>query len=125
MVLDLLISASDPDGDIVTLSVRKNRLPMGATFTAAPGNPATGRFTWVPRRSQAGKLFTVNFVAADNGSPALTATESVRIGVGQYPFPNTSTDPNNPDTDHDSFSDGNEVAAGSDPLDPENIPPGL
>ncbi|MDP3938195.1 MAG: RHS repeat-associated core domain-containing protein [Deltaproteobacteria bacterium] len=32
------------------------------------------------------------------------------------------TDPDNPDTDGDSFSDGVEVAAGTDPLDPNSYP---
>jgi hypothetical protein len=32
------------------------------------------------------------------------------------------TDPNNPDTDGDGFSDGVEVDAGSDPLDPDSTP---
>lgn len=32
------------------------------------------------------------------------------------------TDPGNPDTDSDGFDDGEEVAAGSDPLDPLSVP---
>jgi hypothetical protein len=49
----------------------------------------------------------------------------VRIGVGKYPSPSTGTDPNNPDTDDDTFLDGEEVRAGSDPLDLDSIPTSL
>lgn len=34
------------------------------------------------------------------------------------------TDPHNPDTDGDGYNDGEEVAAGSDPLDPNSVPEG-
>ncbi len=33
-----------------------------------------------------------------------------------------STDPNDSDTDDDSYSDGDEIAADTDPLDPEDYP---
>ena len=46
----------------------------------------------------------------------------MRIGVGDYPSPSTNTDPNNPDTDGDDFSDGEEVTVGSDPLNPLSGP---
>ena len=36
----------------------------------------------------------------------------------------TATDPFHPDTDNDGYSDGDEISAGSDPLDCASIPPG-
>jgi len=47
----------------------------------------------------------------------------VETDTGEYVSPaDTGTDPSDWDTDGDGFSDGEEVAAGSDPLDPDSKP---
>ncbi len=118
LTVSLTVKATDPDSsDTVTLSIGSGGLPPGATFSTS-----TGLFTWTPTTSEAGQLFTVNFVATDNGSPQLTDTKPVKIGVGDYPSPSTATDPNNSDTDGDGINDATEVAAGSNPLDASSIP---
>ena len=112
------MSATDADStDSVTLLIGTGVLPLGAAF-----DPSTGAFSWTSSTFEGSQLFTVNFVAQDNGSPQLSDTETVKIGVGAYPSPSTATDPNNDDTDGDGFSDLVEIAAGSDPLDPNSIP---
>ena len=118
LTLSFTVNATDPDtGDTVTLSIGSGGLPPGATF-----NTSTGLFSWTPTTSEAGQLFTVNFVATDNGSPQLADTKPVKIGVGDYPSPSTATDPNNPDTDGDGINDATEVAGGSNPLDASSTP---
>lgn len=57
-LLEFVVSASDPDGDMVTLSVID--LPQGATF-----NASTGKFSWTPNSGQAG-LYRVTFSATDD-----------------------------------------------------------
>jgi hypothetical protein len=50
--------------------------------------------------------------------------DAVETGTGIFVGPgDTGTDPLLPDTDGDGYSDGNEVTAGSDPTDPDSIPP--
>ncbi len=47
-----------------------------------------------------------------------SVADSYLLEFGYY------TDPNNPDTDGDGFTDGDEVAAGSSPVDANDTPPG-
>lgn len=65
------VTASDPDGDVVTLSAAD--LPTGASFT-----PSTGQFSWTPAANQVGK-HPVTFTATDPGG--LSDSEKVTITV--------------------------------------------
>lgn len=58
----------------------------------------------------------------DNDGILDGAEDSDYDGLGDGSEAIYSTDPLNPDTDGDQFADGHEVAIGSDPLDPDNIP---
>ncbi len=80
--LSLTLSASDPDGDPLTLTA--GNLPTGASFNDA-GN-GTAAFSWTPAFDQAGS-FSVNFTAADNGTPPLSDAESITITVGDVNRP--------------------------------------
>ncbi len=60
--LTFTVTASDPDGDNVTLST--GSLPSGASFDAG-----SGIFSWTPDFGQADN-YTVLFTATDDGSPA-------------------------------------------------------
>ena len=73
--LAFTVSASDPDGDAVTLSVQN--LPEGANF-----NSATGGFSWTPESGQAGIYENILFTTTDDGTPNLTDSESITITVG-------------------------------------------
>jgi hypothetical protein len=77
--LTFTVSATDPDGDGVTLSA--TGLPAGATF-----DPQTGVFTWTPGYPTAG-VYTPTFVATDNGSPTASSSQDVVITVGSNPTP--------------------------------------
>ena len=71
--LAFTISASDPDGDSLTYSA--TNLPIGATL-----DPATGLFSWTPTAADVGTS-TVTFIASDNGTPQMSASENVIITV--------------------------------------------
>ncbi|WP_367343404.1 putative Ig domain-containing protein [Methanomethylovorans sp.] len=70
-LLEFVISASDPDGDVVTYSV--TGLPTDAIFDAA-----TGTFSWIPSNGTAGN-YQVTFTAEANG---LSVSEVIIITVG-------------------------------------------
>ncbi|GAB3161971.1 hypothetical protein GCM10027059_13510 [Myceligenerans halotolerans] len=67
------VTASDGDGDEITLSVADGDLPGGASFDAT-----SGVFTWTPTRDQAGD-HQVRFVATDTRDAS--STRSVAITV--------------------------------------------
>ena len=73
------LSATDPDGDLITLSASGTQ--TGATF-----NTSTGQFDWTPDLAQAG-VYTVTFVATDDGLPVETGIIDVVITVGDNPTP--------------------------------------
>ncbi len=73
-LLTFIVQASDPDGDVITLSARN--LPPGATFDAA-----TGVFSWTPSEGDAGTYGDVVFYAADDGVPALQVQGETTITI--------------------------------------------
>jgi len=81
--LEFIVSASDPDGDAVTLSAQN--LPPGATF-----DPATGRFRW--SAPTAGAHSDILFKATQGGVVPLSDAEIITIQVGQRQFFSLSSD---------------------------------
>lgn len=77
--LTFAVTASDPDNDTVTVTA--TNLPSGSSF-----NTSTGEFSWTPDLSDEG-VYTVEFTAIDNGSPAESSVLSVAITVGDNPTP--------------------------------------
>ncbi|MDQ6998503.1 MAG: hypothetical protein Q9M17_07300, partial [Mariprofundus sp.] len=75
--LMLNLSASDVDGNTVTLS--SSSLPQNATFSQTPGSSAVGTFTFTPSVAQGGQLLPMTFTATDNGNPNLFAAETIVI----------------------------------------------
>ncbi|MBW2244769.1 MAG: tandem-95 repeat protein, partial [Deltaproteobacteria bacterium] len=80
--LQLMVMASDPDGDMLTLQA--SGLPQGATFNDA-GN-GSGSFAWTPGFDQGGN-HAITFTAMDGGNPVLNATEAIMITVGDVNRP--------------------------------------
>ncbi len=72
--LSFTVSASDPDGDAVTLSAEN--LPEGATF-----NTETGEFSWTPSYSDAGTYGGIVFTSTSGGDVPLTDSETISITV--------------------------------------------
>lgn len=116
------VSALDPNGDVVTLSV--SGIPLGAGFVDN-GN-GSGLFTWTPGQGQAGH-YSVTFNAADTGG--LTSSMTVLMTVSGITdsdgdgmddaweirhFGNLSHD-GKTDTDGDGVSDLQEYLNGTDP----------
>ncbi len=85
MALTSTISATDPDGDHVTLSMLPDA-PMGATFLDNGDN--TGTFSWTPDFSQAGS-YSVTFRGTDGHGEAGTATTAITVkNVNRAPTAN-------------------------------------
>ncbi len=81
--ISFTIFATDPDGGTITLSA--SNTPAGASF-----NSATGEFSWTPTLSQEG-VYTVTFVATDDGEPVESGFIDVVITVGDNPTPTEQT----------------------------------
>lgn len=77
--LSFRVTASDKDGDAVTLSAAGQPLSLGASF-----DPSTGLFTWTPTAAQVSPPsapYVLTVTATDDfGTPAST-TETVSISV--------------------------------------------
>ncbi len=74
--------------------------------------------------SSSGAIAVIDYTAAgETDSDGDGLYDSVETDTGVYvSADDTGTDPNNPDTDGDTYDDGDEVAAGSDPTDPLSTP---
>ena len=72
--LQFTVTASDPDGDIVTLAA--SNLPTGATF-----DPLTGQFSWTTTVGDIGAYPNAQFVATDTGYPSIDSVETISISV--------------------------------------------
>lgn len=81
--LTFTASANDPDGptSVLTFSLAAGT-PPGATI-----NPATGAISWTPTEAQGPGTFTINVQVADNGSPTLSATQSISVTVTEANSP--------------------------------------
>lgn len=83
-LLSFPISATDADGDTVTLW--GENLPSGSSFpTVVDSGSVSGTFNWTPDFCQAG-TYTVRFIATDNYLPSLADTGYVTITVNPPPF---------------------------------------
>lgn len=71
--LQLGVTASDGDGDEITLSVADNDLPDGAVF-----DTTNGVFTWTPTQDQVGD-HQVRFVATDSRGASSTRTATITV----------------------------------------------
>ncbi|MCP5058661.1 MAG: tandem-95 repeat protein [bacterium] len=76
------VTATDPDGDAIALSLAG--LPTGATWT--DNGDGTGAFAWTPAFDQAGN-HALSFTATDNGNPVQATTENLTITVGDVNRP--------------------------------------
>ena len=75
--LNLQISANDTDLPTNQLSYAlSSDAPAGATL-----NAANGQFAWTPTESQGPGTYTITVAVQDNGSPALTGTQSFQVVV--------------------------------------------
>jgi len=127
-MLDVPVTATDPDTDNITLSV--NNLPSFGSFT--DNGDGTGTISFAPMTGDAGVYPNIEVVAADDGTPSLSDTVSfmltvTQVGVNNPPqltaisdqmmdenttldVPATATDP---DTDNITLSVNNLPSFGS------------
>jgi hypothetical protein len=69
-------AASDPDIPANTLTFSMLNAPTNATL-----DPASGVFSWTPTTAQAPSTNGISIVVTDNGSPALSATQTFSVFV--------------------------------------------
>ena len=77
-LLTFMVEATDPDDDGLTLTARN--LPAGATFV--DNGDGTGLFSWQTTIEDEGTYGDITFTATDDGSPQLSASETISITVG-------------------------------------------
>jgi hypothetical protein len=82
VTVNFAAAASDPDVPPQALSFSMPVGPTNATLDVS-----TGAFNWRPLVSQGGTVNPVTIVAADNGSPSLSATQSFTITVNALTRP--------------------------------------
>ncbi len=70
--LSFTVTATDPDGDAVTLSA--SSVPPNAAF-----DPATGHFVFTPSSDQAGQTLVVTFTATDSKGASASATVQITV----------------------------------------------
>ena len=123
--VSFIVTASDPDGTIPTLST--STLPVYATFVDQ--GDGTGIFDWTPVAGQAGR-YEITFSASD-GVHSVNRDMVVTIysegdsdgdGLTDAEEIDRGTNPFRKDTDGDGFDDGVELAQGADPLNRDSQP---
>ena len=77
-LLTFSVSGTDSDDPVQTLTYSASGLPTGAAFDAG-----TRTFTWTPTEAQGPGDYDVTFTVTDNGTPAQSGSEIVRIHVNE------------------------------------------
>ncbi len=117
-----LMSGSDADKDALTYSIASNP----AKGTVKINSASTGSFTYTPSTGFTG-TDSFTYKVSDGKASSSAATITIKVGTIDTDKDGLSdtdeinvykTDPQNPDTDGDGFSDGIEVAQGFSPTDP-------
>lgn len=80
--LNFTVTASDSDLPANTLTYTMTNAPAGAIL-----NPATGVFSWMPTEAQGPGNYAVTFHVTDNGTPSLSAQETINITVNEVNKP--------------------------------------
>src|SRR6185503_7870406 len=87
-LLTFVVSATDADGDDVTLSAPI--LPLGASFTDGGAGSNTGTFNWTPGFNQAGP-YSVTFNGSDGNGGSGSASTSITVNnVNRAPTANAN-----------------------------------
>jgi hypothetical protein len=81
-LLQMCVSASDPDGDAIT-SLTATPLPSGATFNASASHEV-GTFSWTPSAGQAG-TYNVTFTASNTLSGSRTVPITIQSAGDRAP----------------------------------------
>ncbi|MBI2954328.1 MAG: tandem-95 repeat protein, partial [Chloroflexi bacterium] len=82
-VLTFIATATDPDlpGNTLTFSLDAGA-PTGTTIDSS-----TGAFTWMPTETQGTGAYSITVRVTDNGTPNMSATETITVIVGEVNRP--------------------------------------
>lgn len=83
--LTFTASATDVDLPAQTLTFTLEGAPAGASI-----NPSSGLFTWTPSEAQTPSTNSVTIRVTDNGTPALSAAETITLAVNRFIPPTIS-----------------------------------
>ncbi|MFV9690022.1 MAG: Ig-like domain-containing protein [Desulfobacteria bacterium] len=121
------LNASDRDGDALTYSL----VSTGSIGTATLADAAAGKFLYMAHTNATGTdtfSFKVNDGTVDSNVATITVEITRIVDTDGDGIPDDDeidvygTDPENPDSDNDGFTDGYEVEHGSNPCDPDSMP---
>jgi lipoprotein-anchoring transpeptidase ErfK/SrfK len=87
------LAATAPGAPVISVSISAAGLPGGAQFQPVTGNPGTAAVTWKPRRTQAGRTFSVTFTANATVAGIAPATRQLNLHVPK-PKPRKRPKPN-------------------------------
>jgi hypothetical protein len=76
--LSFTATASDAESPPQTLTFSLSGAPSGASI-----DPSTGVFTWTPTEAQGPGSYTFTVIVTDNGSPALSDSETITVTVNE------------------------------------------
>ena len=88
-LIETTATATDPDiGDALTFSLG-GTVPQGASITT------DGVFNWTPTETQGPGTYSFEVVVTDDGTPALSDSETITVNVHEVSSPPVVTDPGN------------------------------
>ncbi len=79
--IEIIVTATDPDGDTLTFTLDPDNSPASATITKTSNTTAVIR--WTPTAEDEGETYTFRVIVTDNGQPPLSDSEEFEVTVAE------------------------------------------